>query len=73
MLIATALTLALLWLATGLLRRLIGDNQAKILAALQGHSWAAEREPPRLVTVRFSRPDRVAGPAFPPARLRAAA
>jgi hypothetical protein len=72
MLIATALTLAILWAAGRMLRMLFAGNRDKILAALQGRSWAAERSG-RATTMPFIPRCRAAGPALLPAELRAAA
>lgn len=64
--IATAVTLAILWFAGSLLHQLVSQNREKILAALEGDSFASA---PRSVTVRFS--ERLSPPAQ--AALRAAA
>ncbi|HET9334773.1 MAG TPA: hypothetical protein VFO12_00025 [Sphingomicrobium sp.] len=74
MLIATALTLAILWAAGRSLGAIVGHDRDKIMAALHGRSWVAEgRTPARVVTVRFSSPRRAAGPSLPLFGLRAAA
>ena len=72
MLIATALTFAILWAAGRMLGMLFAGNRDKILAALQGRSWAAEGSG-RPAVAPFS-PRCTAGVlAFPPAELRVAA
>ncbi|HXG81562.1 MAG TPA: hypothetical protein VNJ05_07155 [Sphingomicrobium sp.] len=73
MLIATALTLALLWLIGRSLGAIVGNDRDKIVAALLGRSWIAEgRTPVRVVTVRVSPRCTAEAPA-PRAPLRAAA
>jgi hypothetical protein len=66
MLVATALTLALIGFAVATLADLARHDGLKIVAALRGHSWTAVSPiPGRPVTVRFSprytagRPERV--------------
>ena len=71
MLIATALTLAILWAAGRMLGMLFTANRDKIVAALQGRSWAAEGSG-RAAAIPFSQRCRAMGPALP-AELRAAA
>jgi hypothetical protein len=72
MLIATALTLAVLGFLASLLAGMVRQEGDKIIAALQGRSWTSQ--PPaaeRPVTVRFSQQRRAAEPAW--RELRAAA
>ena len=74
MLLATALTLALLGFAVSMLLRLVRQDGDKIIAALEGRSWTAQ--PPALarpVTVRFSPRCTAAGRGWPRVGLRAAA
>ena len=54
--IATAVTLAILWFVGTMLGELIRQNRDKILAALQGRSFLSQHSTPpaRPVTVRFS-------------------
>ena len=74
MLIATAVTLALLGFVGSALTRMCRQDGEKILAALQGRSWAAQLPAPtRPVAIRFSRPCRAAESARVPAGLCAAA
>lgn len=72
--IATAITLAILWFVGTMLGELLRQNRDKILAALQGRSFLAERSTPpaRPVTVRFSSRYTAEAPAWR-APLRAAA
>ena len=72
--IATAVTLAILWFVGTMLGELLRQNRDKILAALQGRSFLAERTQAqtRPVIVRFSSPYMAEGPATR-APLRAAA
>lgn len=72
--IATAITLAILWFVGTMLGELLRQNLDKILAALQGRSFLSERSTPpaRPVIVRFSSRCREAEPAMR-APLRAAA
>jgi hypothetical protein len=67
--LAAAVTLALFGFILTMVVDVIRRDGGKIAAALEGRSWTAAPERP--VTIRFSRPDRVAGPAQP--ELRAAA
>jgi hypothetical protein len=53
------------------LRHLLRQDGAKIVAAMQGRSWASEPGSARPVVVRFSPSHRAAEPAWP--ELRAAA
>jgi hypothetical protein len=70
--IATAVTLAILWFAGTVLGELIRQNRDKILSALQGRSLFLEPEAPLPpVTVRFSPRYTAAEPAR--TALRAAA
>ena len=71
--IATAVTLAILWFVGTMLGELVRQNCDKILAALQGRSFLAEHSPSpaRPVIVRFS--SRRAEPLALRAPLRAAA
>jgi len=74
MLVATAVTLALLGFVGSALSKLLRQDGDKILAALQGRSWTAQRPAPtRPIAIRFSRPCRAAESARVPAGLRAAA
>jgi len=74
MLVATAVTLALLGFVGSALTRLLRQDGEKILAALQGRSWTAQPPAPTLpATIRFSRPYRAAGLGPMPAGLCAAA
>ena len=52
--IATAVTLAILWFVGTVLGELVRQNRDKILSALQGQSLALPEMPRRPVTVRFS-------------------
>ena len=71
--IATAVTLAILWFVGTMLGELLRQNRDKILAALQGRSFLSQHSAPptRPVIVRFSS-YRAEGPAIC-APLRAAA
>ena len=74
MLVPTALTLALFGFIAWLLIEVVRQDGAKIAAALQGRSWAAEAAlPANPVTVRFSPRYTAAGPEPARAALRAAA
>ena len=68
---ATFITLAVISFAIAGLCDLVRHDGAKIIAAMQGRSWAAEPRPAREVVVRFSQPHMAAEPAWP--ELRAAA
>ena len=72
--IATAITLAILWFVGTVLGELIRQNRDKILAALRGRSFLAQQPAPpaRPVIVRFSSRCTEEEPAWP-APLRAAA
>ena len=65
---ATFVTLAVISFALAGLRDLARQEGAKILAAMQGRSWAAEPRPARPIVVRFSSQDAAWAP-----ELRAAA
>ncbi len=55
MLVATALTLALMGFVASMLARLVRQDGLKIAAALQGQSWASGSPlPDHPVTIRFS-------------------
>jgi hypothetical protein len=56
MMIATAVTLAILWFVGTMLGELLRQNRDKILAALRGRSFLAQHRsiPARPVIVRFS-------------------
>jgi hypothetical protein len=70
--IATAVTLAILWFVGTVLGELVRQNRDKILSALQGRSLLLQPEAPsRPATVRFSPLHRAAEPVRP--ALRAAA
>ena len=69
--LAAAVTLALFGFILTMVVDVMRRDGAKIAAALEGRSWAAQPTAVRPATIRFSRPDRVAGPAQP--ELRAAA
>jgi hypothetical protein len=68
--IATAVTLAILWFVGTVLGELVRQNRDKIISALQGQSRVLQPGS-RPVTVRFSPRYRAAEPARP--ALRAAA
>ena len=68
---ATFITLAIISFAVAGLRDLARRDGAKIVAAMQGRSWAALPRPTRPVVVRFSSPRTAAEPVWP--ELRAAA
>ena len=68
---ATFITLAVISFAVAGLRDLARHDGAKIIAAMQGRSWAAEPRPVRPFIVRFSSPNRAEEPGGP--ALRAAA
>jgi len=68
---ATFVTLALISFAIAGLRDLALRDGAKIVAAMQGRSWAAEPRPSRPVAVRFQSSAKASEPAWP--ALRAAA
>lgn len=71
--IATAITLAIIWFAGSMLLELVRRNRGKIIAALEGRSWAATyASGTRSVTIRFSPHCTALEPAPRPA-LRAAA
>ena len=71
--IATAITLAILWFAGSMLAELFRENRGKMLAALEGRSWTANASAtPRPIAVRFSLPCKAAGPAPWPALSAAA-
>jgi hypothetical protein len=69
--IAAAITLALFGVILTMVVDVIRRDGRKIAAALEGRSYIAE--PGRPVTIRFSRPDRVAAPVRGRPALRAAA
>jgi hypothetical protein len=72
--IATIVTLAILWFACSMLGELFRQDRGKMLAALEGNSWTANpRSVERPVTIRFNPPGKVAEPARPRHLLRAAA
>lgn len=53
--LATAAILAIILFAVAMLADLVRDDGRKILAALKGQSWAAQRPPAaRPITIRFS-------------------
>ena len=71
--IATAITLAVLWFTGSMLAEIFRENRGKMLAALAGRSWAANASATsRPIAVRFSLACKAAGTAPWPA-LRAAA
>ena len=69
--LAAAITIALFGFVLIMVVDVMRRDGAKIVAALEGHSWTAQPTPERPMTIRFSRPDRAAEPALP--SLRAAA
>ena len=71
--IAAAVTLALFGFILTLVVDVMRRDGAKIVAALEGHSWAAQPTAGRTVTIRFSRLDRVAVSVPMSQGLRAAA
>jgi len=74
MLLATALTLALIGFVASTLAELVRRDGLKIVAALRGRSWTAESpHPARSVTVRFNPRYAVARPEPVRLSLRAAA
>ena len=71
--LAAAVTLALFGFILTLVVDVLRRDGAKILAALDGHSWTAQPTAGRPVTIRFSQRCTAADPARMPAGLRAAA
>ena len=71
--LVAALTLALFGFVMALVTDIIRHDGRKIMAALQGRSWAAEPTAGRPMTIRFSQPYRAAKPAPKWPALRAAA
>jgi hypothetical protein len=69
---ATAITLAIMGFAIRALNDLVRHDGSKIMAALQGRSWTAERRQERPIAVRFSSTRKELLPAWSPG-LRAAA
>ncbi len=63
----------LLAAVTAILVELVRQDAPKILAALNGRSFASRPTGGRPVTIRFSQPDRAAVRVPAPAALRAAA
>jgi hypothetical protein len=70
--LAAAVTLALFGFILTLVVDVVRRDGGKVVAALEGRSWSAERGYGRPATIRFSRPDRVVEPTRRP-ELRAAA
>jgi hypothetical protein len=68
---ATFITLAIISFAVAGLRDLARHDGAKIVAAMQGRSWAAEPRQTRPVVVRFSQPRTAVAPAWPELRVAA--
>ena len=68
---ATFVTLAVIAVVVSALADMVRAEGAKIVAAIQGHSWASEPKPDRHVTVRFTPSYRAAEPVWP--EMRAAA
>jgi len=68
---ATFVTLAVISFAIAGLKDLARQDGAKIMAAMQGRSWAAQPRPSRPAIVRFSSPERKVEAVWP--ELRAAA
>lgn len=66
-------TLGLLVAVTAFLVEFARRDGAKIIAALEGRSWAAEPNTVRPVTIRFSRPHGAAARIRASSGLRAAA
>ena len=74
MLVATALTLALIGFVASTLANLARQDGGKIVAALQGRSWNSGTSlPARPVTVRFSQRYTAGRPQRKQTALRAAA
>ena len=71
--IAAAVTLALFGFILTLVVDVMRRDGAKIVAALEGHSWTAQPTAGRPVTIRVSRRDRVAVSVPTSQGLRAAA
>ena len=69
---ATFVTLALISFAIAGLRDLARQDGAKIIAAMRGHSWAAEPRPARPAVIRISSTLTESGSVWQP-ELRAAA
>ena len=71
--LAAAVTLALFALIIAAVVDVLRSDARKIVAALEGCSWAAAPGHGRPVTIRFSRPDKDAGAVKMQPVLRAAA
>ena len=71
--IAAAVTLALFGFILTLVVDVMRRDGAKIVAALEGHSWTAQPSAGRPITIRFSRLDKVAVSVPMSQGLRAAA
>jgi hypothetical protein len=70
---ATAISLAIMGLVIAAITSMVRQDGAKIVAALNGRSWAAEAKSGRAVIVRFSSAYKAAEPAPAWPAMRAAA
>ena len=71
--LAALVTLALFAVVLATVTDMLRHDARKVIAALEGRSWASESGNGRPVTIRFSRPDMAARPESARPVLRAAA